>query len=322
MKIVLVAVAFGVASPVVAGQPAGPLELEPATPWKLDIANNQCTVERSFGTDDDAVTFILLKDGGPTQLEAVFFGKKVPKLKGPGLIDLVLGPQGKSQAYRGSSTNVKGRPEQVVRIPDTGVDFFGSAQKGQDLSIVYGSRWAVALKKTGIAPALRALDSCYDQLLESWGVDPKASTRQALPPRRNGEPRMTNPGRTIAIRIRVDVMGPGTPTPPSKKTVLEAVNKVRALADFSDDAWVTPDDYPTEALRTESSGKVVAALALDQMGRVSGCRVAVSSGTHSLDAKTCEVFTKRARFIPAQDQSGNPVASTIVERVNWIIPRD
>lgn len=319
MRYVPIAIALCTASPVLAAQP---VELAPATPWKLDIANNQCTVERSFGAGDDSVTFVLVKDGGPAQLEVVVFGKKLPKFKGNGPISLGFPPDGLSRTYSGFSTGLKSRPEQVVRLPDTGVELFSSAVKGQDLSITQADKWAVTLKKTDIAPALRALDSCYDQLLESWGVDPKASTRLAVPPRRNGEPRMTNPGLTIAIRVRVDTWGNGPPAKPSKKDGLEAVNKVRAMVDYSNEAWITPDDYPTEALKTESSGKVVAALTLDQMGRVSGCRVAVSSGTSSLDAKTCEVFTKRARFVPAQDQAGNPVTSTIVERVNWIIPRD
>ncbi|MFM5931246.1 MAG: TonB family protein [Novosphingobium sp.] len=318
MRYVPIAIALSTASPVLAAQP---VELAPATPWKLDIANNQCTVERSFGLGDDAVTIVLVKDGGPEQLDAVFFGNKVPKFRGNGPIGLALAPEGLSRTYNGISSSLKGRPERVVRLPDTGVELFNSAVGGQDLSLAHGDEWAVTLRKTGIAPALRALDSCYDQLLESWGVDPKASTRLAVPPRRSGEPRVTNPGRAIAIRIRVEVIN-GSPSPLPKKTVLDAAKRVRAIADFSDDAWVTPNDYPTEALRTESSGKVVTALSLDQNGKVSACRIAVNSGTPSLDSKTCEVFTKRARFTPAQDQAGNPVTSTIVERVNWVIPRD
>jgi len=77
------------------------------------------------------------------------------------------------------------------------------------------------------------------------------------------------------------------------------------------------DDYPMEALRNEDQGTVTAKLAVDERGRVMRCEVSVSSGSDALDSRTCEILSNRARFEPARDESGHPVADTYTQRITW-----
>lgn len=84
--------------------------------------------------------------------------------------------------------------------------------------------------------------------------------------------------------------------------------------------WVTTDDYPVAAMRADEQGTTAFVLAIDQLGKVSKCEIAESSGSATLDAATCELITRRARFIPARDAAGKPTAGSYASRVRWVLP--
>jgi protein TonB len=86
--------------------------------------------------------------------------------------------------------------------------------------------------------------------------------------------------------------------------------------------WVTTEDYPSRALREEREGVTGIAFDIGQDGKVSNCRVTSSSGSPDLDDATCKNFTRRARYKPAQDDAGQPMASTGNQRVRWQMPTD
>lgn len=54
-------------------------------------------------------------------------------------------------------------------------------------------------------------------------------------------------------------------------------------------------------------------------GRVTGCRIARSSGWPALDANACQGFERRIRYHPARDPDGRAVASTVVSRQEWLV---
>jgi TonB family protein len=81
------------------------------------------------------------------------------------------------------------------------------------------------------------------------------------------------------------------------------------------------DDYPNEALRTNQTGTVSVELTIGTDGRVSDCRVKLSSLSPTLDAATCKVLTERARFEPALDRAGRPVSDHYSQRITWKIPQ-
>ena len=85
-------------------------------------------------------------------------------------------------------------------------------------------------------------------------------------------------------------------------------------------AWITAMDYPADALREERGGTVIVELSVGSDGRVTGCRIVTSSKFAPLDARTCEVFRGRARYVAPRDSSGIPTQGLTVERVRWVIP--
>lgn len=74
----------------------------------------------------------------------------------------------------------------------------------------------------------------------------------------------------------------------------------------------TADDYPVSAQRNGEEGTAQAQLTVGLNGRVTRCDIIRSSGSQSLDDATCSILEKRARFTPASDADGKPVAATVV----------
>lgn len=99
---------------------------------------------------------------------------------------------------------------------------------------------------------------------------------------------------------------PGGPTPP---------------VPIEPRSWVTAQDYPAKALRGDRKGRVVYELAVDPAGKATGCRILGSSGSKALDGATCPLLLKRARFEPARDPAGRPVAALYRARLTWLLPR-
>ena len=63
-------------------------------------------------------------------------------------------------------------------------------------------------------------------------------------------------------------------------------------------------DYPAEALRHHWQGAAVADLTIGPDGRVSACRIVQSTGHQILDDATCDVLSRRARFLPPRGENG------------------
>lgn len=84
--------------------------------------------------------------------------------------------------------------------------------------------------------------------------------------------------------------------------------------------WVTTDDYPSDALSAEAQGTSKIKWEINTAGRVENCVVVASSGNSSLDRAACSNITRRGRYSPAMDQSGNPIRSASSRNVVWRLP--
>lgn len=77
------------------------------------------------------------------------------------------------------------------------------------------------------------------------------------------------------------------------------------------------DDYPRESLKREEFGVVSVALEVSPQGRATACDVTESSGFAGLDTATCALLQNRARFEPAKDAAGQPVAGRFALSTSW-----
>jgi protein TonB len=85
-------------------------------------------------------------------------------------------------------------------------------------------------------------------------------------------------------------------------------------------SWVTTNDYPARDLREGNQGVTRFSLSIGTDGRVASCAIVASSGHPGLDKATCDLVSRRARFLPAVDSSGSRITSTYTATIRWVIP--
>ena len=84
--------------------------------------------------------------------------------------------------------------------------------------------------------------------------------------------------------------------------------------------WVTPDDYRGNWIRQTMTGKARFRLELAADGRVTSCTITATSGHPELDAATCALVAKRARFQPARGSEGGAVTGSYSNAIDWRLP--
>lgn len=84
--------------------------------------------------------------------------------------------------------------------------------------------------------------------------------------------------------------------------------------------WVTPNDYPPNALVDGVEGRVRFVVSVDKDGRPTDCKVIESSGDAELDSVACAKVVERGSFTPATDGKGRRVKGEWYNAVQWRIP--
>ncbi|MXO47204.1 TonB family protein [Erythrobacter vulgaris] len=78
--------------------------------------------------------------------------------------------------------------------------------------------------------------------------------------------------------------------------------------------------YPAAALRNEEDGTVTMQIRIGADGRVQGCDVTGSSGSAALDEAACSGMKEHARYNPARNSAGEPIASSTAQSVRYVLP--
>lgn len=82
-------------------------------------------------------------------------------------------------------------------------------------------------------------------------------------------------------------------------------------------SYVSQEDYPASAQSRGEQGRVTFGLDIGPDGRVTACNILGSSGSSALDNATCRIMRSRARFTPARDAGGDPVADAGRGSLSW-----
>lgn len=116
------------------------------------------------------------------------------------------------------------------------------------------------------------------------------------------------------LTTRIAVFTPPLP-PPTPGFVPRSVRPSNDRA-----GWATTNDYPSRDLREGNQGTTGFKLVIGTDGRVGSCVITRSSGFAGLDDATCRNVSRRARFDPATDGAGKPVAGEYSNNIRWVIP--
>jgi len=146
----------------------------------------------------------------------------------------------------------------------------------------------------------RAPRACLSDLYRSRLLELKAAVR-----------REKTPERTLQGPPSVEIAAPASiprETPPA------------LLGNMS--SLVSADDYPASSIRNAEAGRVSVRMHIDRSGFANDCEVILSSGYRTLDAATCRLMIRKARYAPARDAGGRIVDGFATQSLTWQLPRE
>ena len=85
--------------------------------------------------------------------------------------------------------------------------------------------------------------------------------------------------------------------------------------------WLRSGDYPGGALFKGAQALVSFRLAVDAGGAPTACEIQRSYSGELFDKASCKGLMARARFAPALDADGKPIASYFASTIKWIMRR-
>lgn len=81
--------------------------------------------------------------------------------------------------------------------------------------------------------------------------------------------------------------------------------------------WFRNEDTPVKEIVSRGIATLVFRVTTNPQGKVHICEVEISSGNPRIDARTCQITMKRARFKPARSQDGTAAYGVFRMPISW-----
>jgi TonB family protein len=273
-----------------------PLVLQPSSPWAISFSKDACHLARSFGEGDDSIA-IDLRQYGPGRLITVLaLGKSLRYLSSRTPLVSEFGPNG---------TRHENKFPLMIKQED-----------GRGLV----ETWAPLVPKPG-----------DDEVAKSRPWQPDPDDLDPNPYDREAEGRVTELRLSGPIRREVVLQLGRMDLPMDQMRIClddlmqrwgvdpEAYHSLsrHAVPSSNPGTWALISDYPQRMLENGMSGTVHFRLMVDKNGMHTECSVKTAGGS-DFDKLTCQIMMRRARFTPALDAAGQPVASFYINSVRWV----
>lgn len=245
-KILGVLAIIATTTPSFAQSAKEPLSLKPSSAWHVDYADDRCRLARQFGTGDDLVLLFMDRYGPDQSFRLMLAGKPVRSYQEKADAYVQFGPSEAEQKLYYFAGNLSKLPAliftnrtrlagpseaELIAIKNAGpsewIDLAPIAEERQKavkyLKVGKPLRRPVMLETGGMLGAFKALDTCIDNLMTTWGIDVerhKQLTRRVVPQQspgkwvvssdypldmlRSGQPAI------VEFRLSVDVGGKAT----------------------------------------------------------------------------------------------------------------
>ena len=265
------------------------LTLLATSPWNMHYADDSCMLMREFGSAKSKMFLRIEKTAPGEYFSITLIGRPLGWDDGVTTpITLTFGPGGV--------------PDKRDRAP------IGLGTIGERLPLVIVERTSLygRPKESLLEEAARGPDAeaKYTQLL----VDRKGKADFVLQLGPMDKP-------MAALRTCTDDLVKGWCLDPAIQGALQR----RVAPTESPGTWLRPFDYPDKALVGGKSAIIRFRLVIDASGLVTSCSVPSATKNEGFEGITCDLLKKRARFEPALDGAGKPVASYYVNSVTWLM---
>lgn len=274
------------------------LSVAPSSKWIVNYADDSCRLARSFGKDKRQIYLMLDRFQPESRVRATLVGKPVRAISSARKISFRFGSNGPEQSRSFVTGDMKdGNPALMVNgallIAETGEM---KAQVDDDI-----------LGEEG-APESVAVDPSINDQVQFVEVGAPGRPAFRLETGAMGAP-------LAALANCTDDLLRGWGVDAEAHKTLSR----RAIPVGDPRKWLSSNDYPEVMRLRGEQGIVHFRLIVDETGTAKSCHIQQSTRPREFDDAVCKGIMKRARFDPALDASGKPLASYYVNRVRFEI---
>ena len=283
LGVMVLALATGVSS-AWAARARDPVSLSPSEPWRVHYADDSCLMMRAFGQDKDKVSARFEQTAPGHRFSLTLVGKSLDAGEPFIRAATTFLPVGKRAAHErvGSGTTADSKLPLLIF---ESVFLLGPVEKASDVDS-YDWTQAGAVEDLLVEYRGKSL------LLKFGRMEKVLAAMDACT-----DELLTHWGLDAA----------------AQRTLRQPVKPLTNPGN-----WLRSADFPSAALAKGSSAIVQFRLTVDATGKVIGCAIPSATLGPEFAKATCSGISRRARFDPALDKDGKPVASYYVSTVKWV----
>ena len=284
---------IAVTAPLFGQSAKGPLILKPSSAWHVDYAEDRCRLARQFGEGDELVFAMFDRYGPGEYFRLMLAGKPVKTSLEKADATVQFGPTEKEQRLYFLNGNLEKRPALIfvgdARVaPLTDADLRAVEKPGKDHTWVEPepiseARYKAIRYLTVGKPLRRAVTLETGSMRAAFGAMDKC------------------------IDNLLSSWGIDTD---KHKTLSRNVTPKQ-----SPGRWVVSSDYPSDMLAAGQPAIVEFRLSVSMEGIPTSCHIQSTTRPKEFDDAVCQSVMRRARFDPALDAEGKPLASYYRNRV-------
>lgn len=281
----VIVAALTVTSPAAAAAPA-PLILKPTSAWQVDYAEERCRLARQFGEGEQIVILLMDRFGPREHFRLTISGKPIKTFVQRGDAKIQFGPS---------------EQEQPIAFVN------GTLVKEPALVFSESARIAAPTAAETLAVKDRSDDEWIN--LQPISEDRKKAVRYL----RIGKPlrkpvtletgSMRSPLAALDTCVETLIASWGVDVE-KHKSLSRKAEPLKSPGD-----WINTSDYPVNMVSVGQPALVSFRLSIGPDGVPTACHIQQTTRPKAFDDAVCKSVMRRARFSPALDAQGQPLAS-------------
>ncbi len=262
--------------------------LEPIDKWVLSYADDSCRLARAFGTKDDKVVLVLDQFMPAGRLDLSLIGKRIGRYSDNRIsLSATFGPGLPVAEPRDAMTGTVGPDKTTILMIGSRDLLNRPAVKGASDEI-----FLTTIEQEAAVTELRIVARTLRLTLHTGSMaQPLGAMRSCIS----------------------DLVKTWGLDPAQQETLSK-----RPVPIVSPDKWLKSADYPKGPLAIGASAIVHFRIMVSADGLPTKCAIQQATLSPEFTKLTCDLLIQRARFNPALDGEGKPVASFYTNWVRWM----
>ena len=262
--------------------------LEPSDKWVLNYADDSCRLARAFGKDDDKVVLVLDQFMPAGMFDLSLIGKRLGRFAENRVsLSATFGPGLPTGEFHDAITGTVG-PDKTAILMIGSRDLLNRRPvKGASEEV-----FATTTEQEAAVTELHIAASSVRLKLHTGSMaSPLAAMRTCI----------SDLVKTWGLDAAQQESLSSRPVPTTSPT-----------------KWLTSPDYPKGPLAIGASAIIRFRVMVSAEGVPTKCAIQQATSSPEFTKLTCDLLVKRARFSPALDRDGKPVASFYTNSVRWL----